>query len=222
MTDQTAPQAAGADNAPQAQFTIEKIYVKDVSFEAPNAPQIFNEQGQPQLGMNLNQKVARLNETVFEVVLEVTLTCKLGEKTVYLAEVAQAGIFGLGGFDDRTLDMMLGTYCPNVLFPYVRQSISDLIVAGGFPPFYLQPINFEGLYAEGLRRRAEQAASQGSVAMAEGGNARSGDDHRQSAGRRPRRRLLGYRAGLAAGAARLSHRAVGPRRGPGRIDRARP
>jgi preprotein translocase subunit SecB len=171
MTDQTAPQAAGADNAPQAQFTIETIYVKDVSFEAPNAPQIFSEQGQPQLNMNLNQKVARLNEQVFEVVLGITLTCTLGEKTVYLAEVEQAGIFGLAGFDERALDMMLGTYCPNVLFPYVRQAISDLITAGGFPPFYIQPINFEGLYAEGLRRRSEQAGSQGSVAMAEGGTA---------------------------------------------------
>jgi preprotein translocase subunit SecB len=169
MTDQTAPQAAGADAASQAQFTVEKIYVKDVSFEAPNAPHIFSEQGQPQLNMNLNQKVARLNAQVFEVVLGVTLTCTLGEKTVYLAEVEQAGIFGLAGFDDRTLDMMLGTYCPNVLFPYVRQSISELIVAGGFPPFYLQPINFEGLYAEGLRRRAE--GQQGPVALAEGGNA---------------------------------------------------
>jgi preprotein translocase subunit SecB len=152
MTDQTAPQAAGADTAPQAQFTIEMIYVKDVSFEAPNAPQIFNEQ-------------------LFEVVLGITLTCTLAEKTVYLAEVEQAGIFGLAGFDERALDMMLGTYCPNVLFPYVRQAISDLITAGGFPPFYIQPINFEGLYAEGLRRRAEQASSQGSVTMAEGGNA---------------------------------------------------
>jgi preprotein translocase subunit SecB len=170
MTDQTAPQLAGAENAPQAQFTVEKIYVKDVSFEAPNAPQIFQEQGQPQLNMSLNQKVGRLNDAVFEVVLGVTLTCTLGEKTVYLAEVQQAGIFGLGGFDDRNLDMMLGTYCPNVLFPYVRQAISDLIVSGGFPPFYLQPINFDGLYAEGLRRRADQAAG-GSVAMAEGGNA---------------------------------------------------
>jgi preprotein translocase subunit SecB len=171
MTDQTAPQAAGADAAPQAQFTVEKIYVKDVSFEAPNAPHIFNEQGQPQLNMNLNQKVARLNDTLFEVVLGITLTCTLGEKTVYLVEVEQAGIFGLAGFDERTLDMMLGTYCPNVLFPYVRQSISELITTGGFPPFYVQPINFEGLYAEGLRRRAEQGASQGSIAMAEGGNA---------------------------------------------------
>ena len=170
MTEQTAPLADGADaNAAQPQFTVEKIYLKDVSFEAPNTPQIFNEQGQPQLNMNLNQKVARLADGVYEVVLGVTLTCMLGEKTVYLSEVQQAGIFGLVGFDDRTLDMMLGTYCPNVLFPYARQSISELISSGGFPPFYLQPINFEGLYAEGLRRRAEQA--QGSVALSEGGNA---------------------------------------------------
>ena len=81
MTDQTAPQAAGADAAPQAQFTVEKIYIKDVSFEAPNAPAIFSEQGQPQLNMNLNQKVARLNAQVFEVVLGVTLTCTIAEKT---------------------------------------------------------------------------------------------------------------------------------------------
>jgi preprotein translocase subunit SecB len=171
MTEQTTPLADGADaNAAQPQFTVEKIYLKDVSFEAPNAPQVFNEQGQPQLNMNLNQKVARLADGVFEVVLGVTLTCALAEKTVYLCEVQQAGIFGLVGFDDRTLDMMLGTYCPNVLFPYARQSISELISHGGFPPFYLQPINFEGLYAEGLRRRAEQAPG-GSVALAEGGNA---------------------------------------------------
>jgi len=170
MNDQITP-AAGLDGAApnQAQFTVEKIYVKDVSFEAPNAPQVFNEQGQPQLNMNLNQKVGRLDGDLFEVVLGVTLTCTLNDKTVYLAEVEQAGIFGLAGFDERSLDMMLGTYCPNVLFPYVRQSISDLITNGGFPPFYMQPINFESLYAEGLRRRAEQ--SQAPVALAEGGNA---------------------------------------------------
>ena len=156
MTEQT-PAAAGDTVAQQAQFTVEKIYVKDVSFEAPNAPAVFTEQGQPQLNMNLNQKVARLEGDLFEVVLGVTLTCTLGDKTVYLAEVEQAGIFGLTGFDDRNLDMMLGTYCPNVLFPYVRQTLGELVSNGGFPPFYLQPINFEALYAEGLRRRAEQA-----------------------------------------------------------------
>jgi len=171
MADETAPVTGAENGAPAgAQFTVEKIYVKDVSFEAPNAPQVFNETGQPQLNMNLNQKVGRLDGDLFEVVLGVTLTCTLNDRTVYLAEVAQAGIFGLAGFDDRTLDMMLGTYCPNVLFPYVRQAVSDLITNGGFPPFYMQPINFEALYAEGLRRRAEQAAG-GSVSMSEGGNA---------------------------------------------------
>lgn len=160
--------AAAADK--QAQFSIQKIYVKDLSFEAPNAPHVFNEQGQPDLNLNLNQKVQRLADDVYEVVLGLTLTCKLGDKTVYLAEIELAGIFGLGGFDERTLDMMLGTYCPNALFPYARQQISDLITAGGFPPFYLQPINFEALYAENLRRRAEQ--QQGQPAMvAEGGHA---------------------------------------------------
>ena len=152
-----AEQNNGAAGADQAQFTIQKIYVKDVSFEVPGAPQVFNEPGQPQLELNLNQKVARVADGLFEVVLAVTVTCKLADKTVYLAEVHQAGLFGLGGFDDRTLDMMLGTYCPNVLFPYVRQTLGELVSNGGFPPFYLQPINFEALYAEGLRRRAEQA-----------------------------------------------------------------
>ena len=152
-----AEQNNGAAGADQAQFTIQKIYVKDVSFEVPNSPHVFNEQGQPNLELNLNQKVARIAEGLFEVALGITLTCKIEDKTIYLAEVEQAGLFGLGGFDDRTLDMMLGTYCPNVLFPYVRQTLGELVSNGGFPPFYLQPINFEALYAEGLRRRAEQA-----------------------------------------------------------------
>jgi preprotein translocase subunit SecB len=168
-----AEQNNGAVGVDQAQFAIQKIYVKDVSFEVPGAPQIFNEPGQPQLELNLNQKVARVAEGVFEVALGLTLTCKLGEKTVYLAEIEQAGLFSLVGFDDRTMDMMLGTYCPNVLFPYARQAIGELVSQGGFPPFYLQPMNFEAIYAEGLRRRAEQVAgaSEGSTVMTEGGNA---------------------------------------------------
>jgi preprotein translocase subunit SecB len=161
-----------AEQAGQAQFNIQKIYVKDVSFEAPNTPAVFNETGTPNLNMNLNQKVARLADDVYEVVLGITLTCTIEEKNVYLAEVEQAGVFGLAGFDERNLDLMLGTYCPNVLFPYARQTISDLITAGGFPPFYLQPINFEALYAEGMRRRAENFSQQSSGnIMAEGGNA---------------------------------------------------
>lgn len=161
----------GADQAAGPAFTVEKVYIKDVSFEAPGAPQVFNETGQPQLQMNLNQRVQRLNESAFEVVLGVTLTCTVADKTAYLAEVQQAGVFGLAGFDDQTLDAMLGTHCPNVLYPYARQAISDLISAGGFPPFLLQPINFEALYAEGLRQRAEQAQGGGLADTEAVGNA---------------------------------------------------
>ena len=153
-------------------FTVEKLYIKDVSFEAPGTPQVFNESGQPQLQMNLNQSVQRLSDTAFEVVLGVTLTCTLGEKTAYLAEVQQAGVFGLAGFDDASLDAMLGTHCPNALYPYARQVVSDLIPAGGFPPFVLQPINFEALYAEGLRQRAAQVQPGSGLADADtAGNA---------------------------------------------------
>lgn len=165
LSNGATPPADSENSGPQ--FSVEKIYVKDVSFEAPNAPQVFNEQAQPQLQMNLNQRVQRLNDNAFEVVLGVTLTCTVNDKTAYLAEVQQAGVFGLSGFDDNTLDAMLGTHCPNVLYPYVRQSIGDLIQAGGFPPFLLQPINFEALYSEGLRQRAEKDAAGGDLASSE-------------------------------------------------------
>lgn len=159
MTEELQNDAAnGADeSATGASFTVEKIYVKDVSFEVPNAPAVFNETAQPQLQMNLNQQVTRLNDSAFEVVLGITLTCVADDKPLYLAEVKQAGVFGLAGFDAQALDAMLGTHCPNVLYPYARQLISDLIQAGGFPPFLLQPLNFEALYAEGLRQRVAQA-----------------------------------------------------------------
>ncbi len=148
--------ANGAAEVTGAQFNVQKIYLKNVSFEAPNAPGIFQESEAPQLQLNLNQKVARFDDDVFEVILTITLTCTVNEKTAYLAEVEQAGIFGLSGFDEQGLDLMLGSYCPNVLFPYARQALGDLISHGGFPPFLLQPINFEAIYADQQRRRAEQ------------------------------------------------------------------
>jgi len=152
--------AANGQALPQAQLNLQRIYVKDVSFEAPGAPHIFQEQGQPNVELNLSQRTNVLGTDVYEVVLSVTATCKIGEKTAYLAEVEQAGIFGIAGFDDANRDAVLGTYCPNVLFPYVRQIISDLVQNGGFPPFFLQPINFDALYAEQQRRRAEGGAAQ--------------------------------------------------------------
>ena len=157
------------------QFSVEKIYVKDVSFESPKSPMVFNEQNPPQINMNLNQRVQRLAENVFEVVLGVTLTCTAGEgegNSVYVVEVQQAGLFGLAGFEPNVIDALLGTQCPNVLYPYARQLIGELIQAGGFAPFLLQPINFDALYAEGLRQRQAQAAGNGDLASSEtAGNA---------------------------------------------------
>mgnify|MGYP002356990871 CR=1 FL=1 len=174
MSDETTNGAA-APTTPAAAgpaFTVEKIYVKDVSFEAPNSPAIFNEATQPELQLNLSQKVQQLAENAFEVVLGVNLTCKSGDKTAYVVEVQQAGVFGLVGLEPQAIDMLLGTQCPNILFPYVRALASDLIQAGGFPPFFLQPINFEALYAETLRQRAAQAGGDDALANSEpAGNA---------------------------------------------------
>lgn len=153
--NQSAANGAAEDQG-QAQLVLQKIYVKDASFEAPSAPQIFQEEMSPQLQLNMNQKVTALAQDVYEVVLTLTLTCSAAEKTAYLVEVQQAGVFTISGFDARNLDAVIGTYCPNTLFPYARQMISDLIQAGGFPPYFLQPINFDQLYADTLRRRAEQ------------------------------------------------------------------
>jgi len=176
MSEQALNGGAEPAQATGPQFSVEKIYVKDVSFESPKAPLVFNEQVQPQINMNLNQRVQRLGENAFEVVLGVTLTCTAGEgeaaSTVYMVEVQQAGVFGLAGFEPNVLDALLGTQCPNVLYPYARQIIGDLIQAGGFAPFLLQPINFDALYAEGLRQRQAQAGANGDLASSEtAGNA---------------------------------------------------
>ena len=173
MSDEILNGAAPvADAQPQGPtFTVEKLYVKDVSFEAPNAPQVFNEQGQPDLQMKLNQKVQRLGENAFEVSLGITLTCTINNRTAYLAEVEQAGVFGLGGFEEHILDAMLGTQCPNILYPYAAAAVGQLIVAGGFPPFPMQPLNFEALYAESLRQRAAQGQGSALANAETAGNA---------------------------------------------------
>ena len=151
----TNGQANGQANQPQ--LMLQKIYVKDVSFEAPNAPQIFQEIGendvQPQVQLNLGQHATELGNDLYEVVLSLTLTCTVGERTAYLAEVKQAGLFGIAGFNEMDRAGIIGSYCPNLLFPYARQVISSLVLEGGFPPFLLQPINFDALFAEQQQRR---------------------------------------------------------------------
>jgi preprotein translocase subunit SecB len=151
----------------QPQFQLQKLYMKDVSFELPNAPQIFQEDGQVEIKMNLAQRVENLAEGVHEVVLTVTVTASLGEKTAYLAEVQQAGIFSITGLNQQAKHAALNTLCPHTLFPYARRSITDLVADGGFPPLVLQPINFDQVYAQRMR----EAQAQGAQDMEVQGNA---------------------------------------------------
>lgn len=137
----------------QPVFSIEKIYVKDLSLEVPNAPQVFITNDAPQLEVQLSQGVQAIDGALFEVTLNVTVTAKAGEKTIFLVEVAQAGIFQIRNVPQSELDPILGMVCPNVLFPYARESVSDTINRAGFPPVLLAPVNFEALYQQ---RAAEQ------------------------------------------------------------------
>ncbi len=144
----------------QQQFEIQRVYLKDVSFEAPNSPQMFTQAWRPETKVQLSTALTRLNEDVHEVSLCVTVTATIGEKTAYLVEVTQAGIFVMKGFADVQVDQLLGGYCPNVLFPFAREAIAELIAKGGFPQLLLAPVNFDAVYAQQQRSR-EQAMEEG-------------------------------------------------------------
>jgi len=167
----TSNQEASNQEQQQAQFQLQKLYVKDVSFELPNAPQIFQEDGQVEIKLNLSQKVENLAENVHEVNLTVTVTANLDGKTAYLAEVQQAGIFALTGLNEQARHAALNTLCPHTLFPYARRVITDLVADGGFPPLVLQPINFDQIYAQRLREAQEQAQVSAAANMEVQGNA---------------------------------------------------
>lgn len=141
----------------QPGFSIEKIYVKDASLEIPNAPQIFTDRTQPQVNIELSNAAQALEEGLFEVAIKVTVTSKIEDKTVFLVEVTQAGIFQIRNVPEENLDMIIGITCPNILFPYAREAVSDLVVRAGFMPVLLNPINFEALFAQQKQQQAEQA-----------------------------------------------------------------
>lgn len=140
------------------QFEIQKIYLKDVSLETPNSPMIFTEQWQPQTEVRLETGAKPLAENLFEVSLTITITAKLGDRTAYLTEVQQGGLFALRGFDDGQMGHMLHAYCPNLLFPFAREELASLIGKGGFPALLLNPINFDALYLQRLQQQQAQAA----------------------------------------------------------------
>lgn len=139
-------------------FHIAKIFLKDMSLEVPNAPQIFQAgEWAPDINVDLGTSGNQLENQAYEVVLTVTVTAKLGDQTAYLCEVHQGGIFQLDGFDEQTLNGVLGSYCPSILYPYAREAVSDLVAKAGFPQMLLGPVNFDALYAQRLQE-AQQGA----------------------------------------------------------------
>jgi len=162
--DTTQAGNAAAANGQGQNVALQSVYVKDLSFEAPKGPFLPAENQDPKIQLNLTTSSAPLGTDVHEVVLTVTLEAKNGDVPVYLAEVKQAGVFTVRGFGAEDTRRILGSFAPNVLFPYIRQTVSDMISKGGFPPFFLPPVNFDGLYERSLQERAAQQAKQGEAA----------------------------------------------------------
>jgi preprotein translocase subunit SecB len=159
MAEEQNLDAATEEQQQQAQFQLQKLYTKDVSFELPNAPEIFQDDGQVEIKMNLAQKVEVLAEGIHEVALTVTVTATLGEKTAYLAEVQQAGIFAISGLNEQATHAAINTLCPHTLFPYARRAITDMVGDGGFPPLVLQPLNFDQIYAQRMQEAQQEQAT---------------------------------------------------------------
>ncbi|MFV8834982.1 protein-export chaperone SecB [Aquisalimonas sp. APHAB1-3] len=164
-------QAAGAGQQQEnkQQFGIRKIYVRDMSFEVPSAPAVFSGEWKPEVSVDLDTRNTQIAENTYETVVRVTVTAKQGDKTAYLCEVEQGGIFVLSGFDEKTLDALLGSYCPAQLFPYAREAVSDMVTKGGFPQMVLAPVNFEALHMQ--RRRKQQEQQQGASGQSGDGQA---------------------------------------------------
>lgn len=148
------------DQQPQAQpfFNIEKIYIKDLSVEVPNAPQIFLEREQPQIDMQINTQSGPVEQDIYQTELTLTITSKIKDKTAFLVEVRQAGIFRIQNLPKEALEAALAIGCPNILFPYAREAVSSAVLSAGFPPLLLQPVNFELLYMQ--QQQARQAGQQ--------------------------------------------------------------
>ncbi|MDZ7810527.1 MAG: protein-export chaperone SecB [Arhodomonas sp.] len=152
--------ATGNQQAQDQQFAIQKVYLKDCSVEAPNSPEVFRSEWRPEANVELDTRHREIDSGSYEVAIRITVTAKLGDKTAYLCEVEQAGVFALSGFDQQTLEGLLGSFCPSILFPYAREAVSDLSGKAGFPPMVLAPVNFDALYAQ-QRRRQQQAGDEG-------------------------------------------------------------
>ena len=154
-----AEQAAAPTNE-SAQFSIQRIYVKDVSFETPNSPAIFTKEWKPEVKLDLDNKSVQIEDGVFEVTLSVTVTATVEGQTAFLCEVQQAGVFAIGNMPEAQVAHMLGAFCPNTLFPYARETVSNLVNRGTFPALNLAPVNFDALFAQYLQQAKASAEGQ--------------------------------------------------------------
>jgi preprotein translocase subunit SecB len=149
-------QQAGAAEAGGQQFALQRIYIKDLSFEAPMGPKAFRQQWKPQVNQELNTKTSKVEDDFYEVVLTLTITVKLEEETAFLVEVQQAGLFAVKGIEGQQLGQVLNTACPNILFPYAREAIDNAVTKGSFPALMLPPVNFDALFAQAVAQAQEK------------------------------------------------------------------
>ena len=157
MADEQAPAAEGAAQQQSTQFQIQRVYTKDMSFETPNSPSIFSKEWKPEVKLDLDTRSNKLDNNLYEVVLAVTVTATVEGETAFLCEVQQAGIFGIGDMPEANLAHMMGSFCPNILFPYAREAVASLVNRGTFPPLNLAPVNFDSIFAAYMKKRQEQA-----------------------------------------------------------------
>jgi preprotein translocase subunit SecB len=159
MADENQPNEGAAQQA-APQFNIQRIYTKDISFEAPNSPATFQKEWKPEVQLDLDTKSNPLSDNLYEVVLSVTVTAKLGEETAFLCEVQQAGLFAISDMPEQNLAHVIGAFCPNTLFPYARETISNLVNRGTFPALNLAPVDFNQVFAAYMQKRAAEAQEQ--------------------------------------------------------------
>lgn len=152
--------AAPESNAPAQQFSLQRVYLKDLSFESPMGVKAFMKEWKPQVNQELNTKTAKIDAENYEVVLTITITVNLGEETAFLVEVQQAGLFHVTGMPDQALPQILNTACPQILFPYAREAVDNVVIKGSFPALMLPPVNFDALFAHAVQQaKAQQAGA---------------------------------------------------------------
>ena len=154
-----------AEQQAAEQFAIQRIYVKDISYESPNAPAIFRKEWQPAIQLDLDTRSEKLDDNTFEVVLSLTVTARIEEEVAFLCEVQQAGIFSVPVLEDAQMAHMLASFCPNILFPYAREAVSNLVNRGTFPQLNLAPVNFDALFAQYVQQRQAAAQAQQGVEL---------------------------------------------------------